>query len=254
MAVVGCETIRSPDDREPPSAHPDPLHRSGYAPLRRVAGWALTTSWPFSVRAGPGYYTRGATVFVPCPRPARRQRAVAGAGSDFVTAPGTFTLFATRWRGQVALRHGHRRSWEFGAGSGALALQLLDACAGQGVVLARYTIVDLSATLKARQQAPWATPTWCTGPVNCPQMQGVVVGNEVLDAMPVKLLARVQGVWHERGVAWDATTGALAWADRATDLRPHDVDGSHDYLTELHQQGEAFVRTLGARLRAVRPS
>ena len=32
-------------------------------------------------------------------------------------------------------------------------------------------------------------------------MHGVVVGNEVLDAMPVKLLARVAGQWHERGVA-----------------------------------------------------
>jgi SAM-dependent MidA family methyltransferase len=48
-------------------------------------------------------------------------------------------------------------------------------------------------------------------------MQGVVVGNEVLDAMPVKLLARVAGVWHERGVAWH---DGLVWADRPPTLRP----------------------------------
>lgn len=49
-------------------------------------------------------------------------------------------------------------------------------------------------------------------------MRGVVVGNEVLDAMPVQLLARVAGVWHERGVALSGD--GLVWADRLTDLRP----------------------------------
>jgi SAM-dependent MidA family methyltransferase len=75
------------------------------------------------------------------------------------------------------------------------------------------------------------------------RLRGVVVGNEVLDAMPVQLLARVGGVWHERGVAWQG--GRLVWADRPTDLRPPlDIEGPHDYLTEIHPQGEAFVRTL----------
>jgi SAM-dependent MidA family methyltransferase len=78
-------------------------------------------------------------------------------------------------------------------------------------------------------------------------MQGVVVGNEVLDAMPVKLLARIGGVWHERGVAVHG--GALAFADRPTDLLPpFAIEGSHDYLTEIHPQAEAFVRTLADRL------
>ncbi|MFO1264574.1 MAG: SAM-dependent methyltransferase [Rhodoferax sp.] len=194
---------------------------------------------------GLGYYTRGAAVFGTLP---------GRDGSDFVTAPELSALFGRALARQVAQAlqaTGTDEVWEFGAGSGALARQLLDALREQGVGLRRYTIVDLSATLKARQQAALVAHAdvvhWASAlPA---QMQGVVVGNEVLDAMPVKLLARVQGVWHERGVAWDATTGALTWADRATDLRPPtDVDGSHDYLTELHQQGEAFVRTLGARL------
>jgi SAM-dependent MidA family methyltransferase len=99
------------------------------------------------------------------------------------------------------------------------------------------------------------------------QIEGVIVGNEVLDAMPVKLLARKQGVWHERGVAAvaQATNGAatasqpgvktsscgfsFAWHDRPTELRPpFDIAGSHDYLTEIHPQAEAFVRTLAQRL------
>jgi SAM-dependent MidA family methyltransferase len=82
-------------------------------------------------------------------------------------------------------------------------------------------------------------------------MQGVVVGNEVLDAMPVKLLARLGGVWHERGVAADAAAQAFVWQDRATELRPPlEVEGAHDYLTEIHPQAEAFVRTLADHLKA----
>jgi SAM-dependent MidA family methyltransferase len=43
----------------------------------------------------------------------------------------------------------------------------------------------------------------------------------------------------------------FAWQDRPTDLRPPaEVPGEHDYLTEIHLQGEAFVRTLGDRLKA----
>jgi len=80
------------------------------------------------------------------------------------------------------------------------------------------------------------------------RIEGVVVGNEVLDAMPVKLLHRVKGVWHERGVV-RAAGGALAWEDRPTDLRPPvDIGGPHDYLTEIHPQARAWVATLAERL------
>jgi SAM-dependent MidA family methyltransferase len=68
----------------------------------------------------------------------------------------------------------------------------------------------------------------------------------------VQLLHRVggqaEGVWHERGVALD-DGGALVWAERPTALRPPlDIEGPHDYLTEIHPQGEAFIRTLADRL------
>jgi SAM-dependent MidA family methyltransferase len=83
-------------------------------------------------------------------------------------------------------------------------------------------------------------------------MQGVVVGNEVLDAMPVKLLHRIQGVWHERGVVVaHETPDGLAWEDRPTALRPPlEPVGEHDYLTEIQAQGEAFVASLAERLLA----
>jgi SAM-dependent MidA family methyltransferase len=78
----------------------------------------------------------------------------------------------------------------------------------------------------------------------------------VLDAMPVKLLARVSMVWHERGVRISSGAAAsglplagFAWEDRPTQLRPPlDIPGPHDYLTEIHPQAQAFIRTLADRL------
>ncbi|MEY3125483.1 MAG: hypothetical protein RLZZ573_2003, partial [Pseudomonadota bacterium] len=145
--------------------------------------------------------------------------------------------------------------WEFGAGTGALALQILDSLGALGVRLKRYTIVDLSDTLKARQkqnlQSHADTVQWASALPAA--LRGVVVGNEVLDAMPVQLLARVNGVWHERGVvcAGSDSPADFLWQDRPTDLRPPvDIPGAHDYLTEIHAQGEAFVRTLADHLEA----
>ena len=118
---------------------------------------------------------------------------------------------------------------------------------GGGVLLERYTIVDVSGSLRQRQQARLAAfgdvVQWADHLP--PAMHGVVLGNEVLDAMPVQLLARIDGTWHERGVAL-GDGGAFMWRDRPTPLRPPlEIEGEHDYLTEIHPQGEAFIRTLG---------
>ena len=206
---------------------------------------------------GMGYYSRGATVFGVMPQGLRDAAGdMKGAGSDFVTAPEMTPLFGQALARQVAQAlqvTGTDEIWEFGAGTGALALQILDALDALGVPLRRYTIVDLSQPLKERQQQTLkAHATRVHWVSRLPaRMRGVVVGNEVLDAMPVKILARVGGVWHERGVVWDAAADGFAWQDRATELRPPDeVRGEHDYVTEIHPQGEAFVRTLADRLEA----
>ena len=150
---------------------------------------------------------------------------------------------------EALARTGTDELWEFGAGTGALALQVLQALQALGVPVRRYTIVDLSGTLRARQQETLAEFAglvhWADALPE--QFSGVVLGNEVLDAMPVQLLQRTQGRWHERGVVADGA--GFAWQDRLTELRPPlEIDGEHDYLTEIHLQGDAFVRTLGERL------
>ena len=178
-------------------------------------------------------------------------------GSDFVTAPELTPLFGQTLAKQVAQALQHTQTsevWEFGAGSGALALQLLIALEDLGQPVTRYTIVDLSGSLRQRQQETLATfgdtVRWASELPDT--MQGVVVGNEVLDAMPVKLLARVKGSWYERGVivkSDGASKHEFGWQDRPTELRPPlEVEGEHDYLTEIHPQAEAFMRTLAHKL------
>ena len=202
---------------------------------------------------GLGYYAHGSTKFGTLPQGTRQSDgSVKGAGSDFVTAPEMTPLFGYTLAQPVAQALQATETfeiWEFGAGTGALANQLLTALKAMGQRVDRYTIVDLSESLKERQRqnlhAHLDVLHWADALPDA--MQGVVVGNEVLDAMPVKLLARVKGEWLERGVALD--NGAWAWADRPSDLRPPlEIEGEHDYLTEIHPQAEAFVRTLGDRL------
>ena len=209
---------------------------------------------------GLGYYAHDSTKFGTLPYAV--QAGVSVAGSDFVTAPEMSPLFGQTLCTQVAQALQVTQTaeiWEFGAGSGALALQLLDTLAALGQPLPRYSIVDLSGSLRARQQQTldkyadtvrWVSELPAT-------LQGVLIGNEVLDAMPVKLLVRLGGVWHERGVVLGpqapaaADAPAFQWQDRPTDLRPPlDIEGAHDYLTEIHPQAESFIRTLADRLTA----
>ena len=208
----------------------------GWLPFDRYMALALYAP-------GLGYYARDSRQFGLMP----------GSGSDFVTAPELSPLFGRALAAQVAqaLRaSGGDEVWEFGAGSGALASQLLDALGPQ---LGRYSIVDLSGSLRRRQQerlaAYGARVRWLDA---LPEsMQGVVLGNEVLDAMPVQLLHWDGAQWLERGVVKGAA--GYAWQDRPTPLRPA-VEGpdaqrfAAGAVTEIQPQAEAFIATLADRL------
>jgi SAM-dependent MidA family methyltransferase len=223
------------------------LHATICRAIDRADGWlgfdefmALALYAP-----GLGYYANDSRKFGLMPGGPKE------GGSDFVTAPELSPRFGQTLARQVAQAlqaTGTCEIWEFGAGSGALALQMLDAI---GPKVERYTIVDLSGSLQARQRDRLAAHAgkvhWAS---ELPaQMRGVVVGNEVLDAMPVKLLSRLDGVWHERGVVLNQ--GRFCYADKRSDLRPpFEVVGTHDYITEIHQQAEGFIATLADRLQA----
>jgi SAM-dependent MidA family methyltransferase len=212
-------------------------------------------------------------------------------GSDFVTGPELGPLFARALARQIrqALQaSGTREVWEFGAGSGALAAALL---AELGDAIDRYTIVDLSASLRERQRASVErlVPAQAHRLVFAERwpehLDGVVVGNEVLDAMPVLLLHHDGQAWRERGVVLAdaassegvATAGAFSayavqgdalagpsppvtftWVDRPTDLAPPvEIDPAGEagatslagWLTEIGRQGSGFITSLAQRLR-----
>ncbi|HMM85447.1 MAG: class I SAM-dependent methyltransferase [Gammaproteobacteria bacterium] len=188
---------------------------------------------------GLGYYARDARQFGWLP----------GSGSDFVTAPEMSPWFARALARQLAQwldEAGADTVWEFGAGSGALAAQLLDAL---GERVRRYAIVDLSGALRARQHERLrrfgARVEWLD---RLPErFHGVLLGNEVLDAMPVQLLRWDGAHWCERGVADDGR--GFTWADRPTPLRPPRQSGFvAGTVTEIHPRARAFVATLAERL------
>ncbi len=218
-----------------------------FSPLSAPSGWQPFDTFMADALYNPehGYYTRS-----------QSQIGTSAATSDFATSPVISLFFGKTLAKQVAEcldATGTSEVWEFGAGTGALALQLLNEL---GNKITRYNIVDLSGSLAAQQKSTLeaglqATPDmasrvhWLQA---LPDMAcGVMIGNEVLDAMPVKLLARVNDVWHERGVI--NLNDSLSFADAPTELRPPvDVLGTHDYLTEIHPQGEAFIQTLADKL------
>ena len=221
--------------------------QGGWLPFDRFMALALYAP-------GLGYYARGNRQFGMLP----------SSGSDFVTAPELSPLFGQALARQVAQAldgSGTDEVWEFGAGSGVLARELLDTL---GTRVKRYTIVDVSGALRERQREVLRLHLdrvrWID---EWPEtLQGVVVGNEVLDAMPVQLLHFDGQHWHERGVALREAGGDEAsasppwgWADRRTDLRPPVEDvlsveaGSGAmFTTEIHPQAEAFIATLADRL------
>ncbi|KVM74348.1 hypothetical protein WJ60_05735 [Burkholderia ubonensis] len=200
---------------------------------------------------GLGYYSGGARKF------GRR----ADDGSDFVTAPELSPLFAqtlARPVAQALAASGTRRVMEFGAGTGKLAAGLLAALDALAAELDEYLIVDLSGELRERQRDTIAAAApglaskvrWLDALPE--RFEGVVVGNEVLDAMPVRLFAKADGAWRERGVALDARQ-AFVFEDRPlapADVPPAlaaldaDTDAGDGYVTETHEAALAFTRTV----------
>ena len=191
---------------------------------------------------GLGYYAGGAVKL--------------GKDGDFTTAPeisalfgATLARFASDLFGGVPLN-----ILEFGAGTGKLAGDLLGAAAESGTKIASYQIVEVSSELRARQQralANYPQVEWLDAPPAV--FTGLVIANEVLDAMPVPLLVRRDGRWLERGVALEGSD--FRFVDRECEQgmagqipgEPLLPDG---YLTEVHPQQAGFMRLVGEMLRA----
>ncbi|MGB6977528.1 MAG: SAM-dependent methyltransferase [Gammaproteobacteria bacterium] len=153
---------------------------------------------------GLGYYSAGTHKF--------------GIGGDFITAPDLSPLFAqcvARQCAQVLTFLKGGDILEFGAGSGNLAADILLSLAEQKILPEHYFILEISADLRQRQQACLAhrAPQWLDRVVWLETLpttfRGVVLANEVLDAMPVHRFKIHQEEIQEYFIAF--TNDAFAW-------------------------------------------
>jgi SAM-dependent MidA family methyltransferase len=198
---------------------------------------------------GLGYYAAGSAKF--------------GAAGDFVTAPELSPLFGRTLALQIApiLQETQGDVLELGAGSGILAVDVLLELERQRALPTRYTILEVSADLQARQfntlstQAPHLIDrvTWLGAlPTD---FKGVILANEVLDALPVHCVEWQDKKIHERGVIWDGArfiwqtrelnAGALWQAARRL---PVISETGAPYTSEINLNAPALVQTLAATL------
>ena len=215
---------------------------------------------------GLGYYSAGSRKF--------------GASGDFVTAPELGPAFAhgvAHFAAAVARTLGDDWSLlEIGGGSGALAADLLLALAQRGCLPRRYAVLDISAELRARQRETIAS--------RCPQLlervdwldapptedwRGVLVANEVIDALPASRFVVRQAddggaddapALYEQCVTTTGDGGAFAWHERpASAALAAAVEQRlgkrlralpKPYRSELHVQLAPWLEAVTERLRA----
>jgi SAM-dependent MidA family methyltransferase len=222
-------------------------NRVRYAIVARIAaagGWIPLADYIQAALYAPGlgYYVAGARKF--------------GKDGDFVTAPELSPLFGGALAAPVAqvLRLTGGDVIELGAGSGALAADLLDALAEQNGLPDRYLILEPGAELRERQRArvtqcvPGALERVHWIDALPASWRGVVVANEVLDAVPPHVVVRREGRWLERGVTLEH--GALALLDRPLhDARLIALAGAAfpadiDYASEINPAAAALAKSL----------
>ena len=201
---------------------------------------------------GLGYYSAAAGQF--------------GSAGDFVTAPESSSLFARSVAHQVKevlSELGGGDICEVGAGSGALAADLLERLAEIDRLPRRYFIIERSASLREHQQAKLASRlpealrrvSWHD---DCPQgFCGVLLANEVLDAMPAnRFRVRANGIrecrvgWHDGRFHWTEADCASRALEKHIESILHALDHAlaDGYESECAPARQAWVSRLGASL------
>ncbi|HOB45565.1 MAG TPA: SAM-dependent methyltransferase [Zoogloea sp.] len=240
-----------------PQPSPEALEQSGHLVARLHSliedqgGWISFATYMAEALYAPalGYYSGGARKF--------------GAGGDFITAPELTPLFgqaiATQIQQIMELSAPH--IIEAGAGTGLLAADLLLELELRGALPESYAILEVSGELRERQfdtlaaKVPHLAPRvrWLD---SLPEhFSGALLANEVLDVMPVHIVAwRADGIF-ERGVAL-GESGQFVWADRpvsgkvaeAAEALARPLPSEGEYVSELNLAGRAWIAELAKRL------
>jgi len=214
------------------------------AEIRRAGGWIAFDRYMQLVLYTPqlGYYAAGAHKF-----------GDSASGGDFVTAPEISPLFAQALARQVEqlFEQVPARIVEFGAGSGVLARDLMAELARGKFVVESYSIIEVSSDLIDRQRSrlQGLPVSWLLGPPNA--FEGVMLANEVLDVMPVKLFVKRGNVTLERGVINTSGSGFAFEERRANEelaAAVAAIEAEHGqlpdgYLSEVNLTAEGWMRS-----------
>jgi len=217
------------------------------AQIEGAGGWVPFSRYMDAALYAPGlgYYTAGATKF--------------GAAGDFVTAPELTPLFGRTLARAIApvLAATGGDLLELGGGSGKLAADVLGELERLGNLPARYRILDVSADLRARQRQTIERMVpqlvnrvvWLdTLPAS---FSGVILANEVLDALPIECVHWTDAGPMQRGVV--VHDGGFAWEDRiiadpVLASRAKALDLMPPYLSEINLAADALIVSLGTCL------
>jgi SAM-dependent MidA family methyltransferase len=241
--------LRGPDLPEPSDdarRHSDRLSETIRNEIYTAGGWiGFARFMELALYApGLGYYVAGA--------------AKLGGEGDFVTAPEISPLFGRTLARQIAqlLERSAGQVLELGAGSATMAADVLGELHDIDRLPQRYLILETSPqlverqqrTLQQRQPALKDRIEWISAlPEN---FDGVVIANEVLDALPVHLVTwRINGLF-ERGVSWK---DGFVWSERPLPLgtlrsAAEAIGAEADYVSEISLVAPALVRSLSATL------
>ncbi|HCI15145.1 MAG: hypothetical protein A2063_02005 [Gallionellales bacterium GWA2_60_142] len=194
---------------------------------------------------GLGYYTAGAHKF--------------GDAGDFITAPELSPLFGRTVARQVAeiMEQSAPHVMELGAGSGKLAADMLAELERIGSLPESYSILEVSADLRERQQALLRERLpHLAGRVHwldaLPEtFAGAMVANEVLDALPVHLVHWREGGPAERGIV--VNEAGFCWQDRPIAdpellQAVQRIDVPDGYLSEICLAQRGLINSLAQRL------
>jgi len=219
--------------------------------IQSQGGWISFATYMGEALYAPGlgYYSGGAHKF--------------GPGGDFITAPELTPLFGQSLSAQIAqiMELSAPHIVEAGAGTGLLAADLLLELERRGALPESYGILEVSGELRERQfdtlaaRVPHlaARVSWLDGLPD--RFSGALIANEVLDVMPVHLVAwRPEGIF-ERGVSID-DGGSFVWADRpvggklaeAAAALGRELPSEGEYVSEINLAARAWIAEWAARL------
>jgi len=218
----------------------------GWMPFSRYMEMAL-------YEPGFGYYSAGAHKL--------------GAGGDFTTAPELSPLFgAAICSTLLPVLEGLKEKGlpaqilEFGAGSGKLAQSILTRLQDLGFSLDRYDIIEISPDLAQRQKALLTSTlnnskssTQCNWLSALPEdYKGIILANEVIDAIPCDTIIYQNGFWYWYGVTVnDEKFSWKAGKPVEQDLLPESLLLEHfseGYVTELHTPAHSWMRQVAQHL------